>query len=317
MSILNILVFAVSFYILSRSSIFLVNSLINISKFLKLKEYVVAFVIMGIATSLPEFFVAISSSFEKVGQLSFGNIIGANILNITLVVGLVTLISKKSFILPQLFVKDAWLIFLIAMTPFVLLGDGAFSKFDALVLVLLYVWYLVRLFENYFQPKKIFNNSNLFTGKGILGEVGKVFFGIILLLFSSIIIVETSKNIAVSMGLDLTIFGVLIIAIGTTLPEIIFSLRSFRLDHQELAFGNALGSIAVNSALILPISIFVSPFSVPHTISYFITFISFFVIFWIFNLIVTKKTGILGRNEALILISLYIIFVAISLVFIK
>lgn len=316
MFVLNIIIFVVSFYILSRSSVFLVNALVNIAKFLKVREYVVAFIIMGIATSLPEFFVAISSSLEKVGQLSFGNIIGANILNITLVVGLITLISKKSFILPQLFVKDAWLIFLIAMTPFVLSGDGNLSRFDALVLLLLYFWYMVRLFENYRQPGKIFNKNNMVGAKNIFKEVGKALTGIVFLLFSSILIVEASKSIAIGAGLDLTTFGILIIAIGTTLPEIVFGLRSLTLGHKEMAFGNALGSVAVNSALVLPLVSFISPFNIIHTIPFLISFISFFIIFWIFNLIITREIGILGRNEALILISLYIVFAVISWMFV-
>ncbi|MBI2003370.1 MAG: sodium:calcium antiporter [Parcubacteria group bacterium] len=313
--ILNDLVkFALAFLILAYSSRILVRSLANMARFLQVSDYAISFILMGFATSIPELFVAISSGINDAAALSFGNIIGANILNVTLLLGIIALAAGGIPNRDQSIKTDAWLIFVIAVMPLLLLWDGNLDRPDGLVLILLYLWYLNRLFVRQKVLGRALNHfGRKFRGGGwVLKETAIFVLGIVLLLAASAFVVTGAENLTKVFGLDLGIFGILIVAIGTTVPELSFGLRSVLHKHEQMTLGNAIGSVAVNSTLILGLLALISPFRLEYTPNIKLSVAALIVSLWLFNIFLTNEKPTITRKEGVILIVVYFVFAILS-----
>ena len=142
-------------------------------------------------------------------------------------------------------------------------------------------------------------------------ELGRFFLGISLLLFSADAIVKLSKSLAVYANIDVFIIGLIILAIGTSLPEFAFSLRSLEDDQPSMFLGNILGSVIANSTLIVGISVFIFPLENIVFSEYLVAVITFtitFIVFWFF----IKTKHMLMRWEAGFLILIYVTFLVLE-----
>ena len=144
----NLLFFIIASTVLAVSAFALTKSLIRIAAFLKLSEFTAAFIIMALSTSLPELFVGITSAINKNPALSLGNVIGANISDLTLVLGFAVIVAKGIKVNRKSIRKDSFFMFLIAILPIILmiLGKGI-SRLDGVILIsvfLLYSWNLIK-----------------------------------------------------------------------------------------------------------------------------------------------------------------------------
>src|SRR3989344_6504107 len=305
--------FALSFLVLAFSGRILVRSLSNIAHFLRISDYAASFILMGFATSIPEFFVALSSGINGTPVLSFGNIIGANILNVTLLLGIIALISGGIANRDQSIKTDAWIIFVIAAMPLFLIFDGNLDRPDGLILILLYFWYLERLVarQKILGRALSYFNGNFRGARWIFKEAGFFILGIILLLAASGFIVKESQELAKTLDLNLGIFGILIVALGTTVPELTFGLRSVLHKHEQMTLGNAIGSIAVNSTLILGLLALISPFSIEFSLNLKLSIAVLIISLWLFNIFLTNDRPKITRKEGLVLLIVYFVFVII------
>lgn len=339
-TIIELTKFALAFLVLAFSSRILVRSLANMAFFLRISDYAISFILMGFATSIPELFVALSSGASGTPALSFGNVIGANILNISLLLGVIALAAGGIPNRDQSIKTDAWLIFVITVMPLLLIWDGILDRPDGLVLILLYLWYLNRLFVqqkilgktlNHFGPHTKRGQATLggrldevsprygvgvgrkFRGLGwALKEVALFVLGIMFLLAASAFIVSEAQSITKIFSLDLEIFGILIIAFGTTIPELTFGLRSVLHKHEQMTLGNAIGSVAVNSTLILGLLALISPFSLEFTPNVKLSIAALITSLWLFNIFLTNDKPTITRKEGVVLIIVYSIFAVIS-----
>ena len=313
--ILNDLIkFALAFLVLAYSSRILVRSLSNIAQFLRISDYAISFILMGFATSIPELFIALTSGIHGTAALSFGNIIGANILNVTLLLGVIALIAGQIPNRDRSIKTDAWLIFVMAVMPLLLTWDGILDRPDGLVLILLYFWYLNRLFVQQKTLGRTLNHfGRKFRGPGwILKEAALFVFGIMFLLAASAFVVTEAQNLTKTFNLDLGIFGILIIAVGTTVPELTFGLRSVLHKHEQMTLGTAVGSIAVNSTLILGLLAMLSPFSPEFLPNIKFSIAVLIASLWLFNILLTGDKPAITRKEGMVLIVVYLIFAIIS-----
>lgn len=313
-TIIELTKFAIAFLVLAYSSRILVRSLANMAYFLRISDYAISFILMGFATSIPELFVALSSGASGTPALSFGNVIGANILNITLLLGIIALVAGGIPNRDQAIKTDAWLIFIITAMPLLLIWDGILDRPDGLILILLYLWYLNRLFVQQKILGKALNHfGRKFRGLGwALKEVVLFVLGITFLLAASAFIVSEAQSITKIFNLDLEIFGILIVAFGTTIPELFFGLRSVLHKHEQMTLGNAIGSVAVNSTLILGLLALISPFSLEFTPNIKLSIATLLASLWLFNIFLTNEKPTITRKEGVVLIIVYSIFAVIS-----
>ncbi|MCF7835928.1 MAG: sodium:calcium antiporter [Candidatus Marinimicrobia bacterium] len=311
---LYFLIFVLGLVVLARSSSLVVGSLTGLARFFKISEYVVAFLFMSAATSMPELFIGLSSAVKGLSEFSLGNILGANLINITLVIGIVIFLGKGLQMGSKISRRNFWIISGLSFLPIFLASDGLVSRGDGIVLLLAFWFYILRLRKEREYFTKTINNVN--TKKVFNMSVFKNFFhffsGVGLLILSSYAIVWAGQNLASGINLSVLSFSIIFVAIGTTLPELAFGIRARMMHHGSMAIGNSLGSVAFNSTLIIGLVSLVNPIEITVSVSLIVVALFLFLGLFLFNFFVYSKS-LISRKEGLVLLLVYALFLIVQL----
>lgn len=315
------LIFVFSF-ILIKAADHVVIAIRALSRETHTKVFAISAVLLAFTTSLPELFVGITSSLEGNPNLSFGNIIGANIANISLVAGLSAFLVGKVHIHGANISHEFGIGMIAGIIPLILIFDGELTRIDGIILVLIYCAYAISFFKNRFLQVSEFHGKESFAHRLFRSvnhmqtsrskEIVRLFMSFAILFLSAQVIVKIATGVAELAHLPTFIIGVVILSVSTTLPELALSFRSLK-DHEPKMFlGNLLGSIIVNSTLIIGFVSIISPIKLVAHQEYLVAasfFVLIFVGFWF--LIRSKFT--LERWEAAALLILYLIFIVVEL----
>lgn len=288
-----------------------VKQLNKLAHLLRFSEFVTAFVLMAVATTIPEFFVALSSIANGVQELALGDAIGSNIVDLTLIAGLIVLFGRGLPARGVLLRKDILAILGISFLPLLLGGDGQISRWDGILLFLVYgfyIWFQLRLMERFRKTLEAFKNGGLLSNLAIF--IGAV----VLLLVSSWLLVNSATFLADKLAVPQILIGMSLVALGTSIPELSFGIRALRENHPEMVLGDLLGAFAANIALILGVVATIAPISISSMSVFFVGAIALPIVIGIFLFICSTREKISWR-EALVLILLYISFVYIQTFF--
>lgn len=309
----SILIFIISCLLLARSGAWIVQSLTRIARLLGCKEFLLASLLMAFATSLPELFVAISSAFHQTPQLSLGNVIGSNIIVLTLVMGVGALMAKRLKFKSKTIQRSAIYTPLIASLPLVLILDKDLSRIDGFILLLLSIVYFSWLISQKQRFATIIFNG--FRKKGnlaiLLKQLAIFAMGVSLLLISAEILVRSATTLAQDLNLPLVVTGLILVAIGTSIPEITFGIKSIKLGHKQMILGDVMGSVVVNSSLVLGVTALISPFKIEYLLPYSAGIV-FTVITALFFAIFAKTDREITKKEGLALLFIYASFVVVE-----
>lgn len=281
-----------------------------------------AAIIVAVGTSFPELFVAVTSAFENKARLSLGVAFGSNIANIALVGAGVALITGRVSVSERTINKIVWISFVCGLLPYVLLIDGNLSRLDGVIMLLVYAGYVFSFFRQYNKKaQEEYERGISFTkllrqiehfAENKWKSIAAVFIGLSLMLFSADTIVKLSSLLAEKINIPIFVIGLFILAIGTSLPEFAFSLRTLK-DHEPQMFvGNLFGSVVANTTLVVGAAAVINPmYSLPieRYIVPGLTFIAVYLLFYVF--IRTKSK--LERWEAVVLLLIYALFFVIEL----
>ncbi|MBU3956693.1 sodium:calcium antiporter [Patescibacteria group bacterium] len=279
-------------------------------------EFLVTTSILALATSLPEFFVGITSAFEGQPNLALGNVIGANIANLSLVIGGAALIGGSLVVRGIFLRRDVFYAFLAGAAPMVLLFDKELSRIDGLILLALYgfynVWVLTERREEMIEEEEeegfIRRLLRRLNHRGTKKELAWIFLGVALLLFSADMIVRIATKLAIIAYIPIFLIGLFLVAIGTTLPELVFGTKAVRQQKPLMVFGNLLGSIVANGTLIIGIVSVISPIRIQAFNEYLLATMAFVFIFGLFYLFIRTKHR-LERWEGAVLLGIYLVFI--------
>jgi len=313
---LYVLIFIASCLLLVRSGTWAVRSLTRIAKSLGWREFIVSFVLMAFITSLPEFFVGISSAFHYKPELSFGNVIGSNIINLTLVVAIVVLLAKGLKCETALIQRSSFYTAFIAFLPILLMLDGKISRIDGLLLIFILIFYFKYFFDEQKRFSKVLTNGfkrDWTELRLFLKDLGIFLGGIVLLLLSAEGIVWSVSFLAISFGISLPVIGILIVALGTNLPEIVFGIKAVAMGHKDMVLGVLMGSVVTNSTLVLGSTVLIRPLEIVK-FSPYIVGISFTIAACLLFSVFSRTGKVITRKEAVVLLAIYILFVVFQLV---
>jgi len=306
----NIFIFIISAVILAFSASMCVKALSSISRFLKMNEFIVGFIIMGISTTLPELFVGINSALNKNPALSMGNVIGSVIVNFTLILGIVIVLAKGINTTKGVIKRDAIKLLAIIVVPVILniIGRGL-SRIDGVILLLIFVWYIVGLYKE--RGKYSLELKNTISKKeGILSSF-LFLISLVVLFFSARSTAVYGGIIAGGLGLPNIFIGLFFVAVSTSLPELTFGIIAARTNHSIMSLGNLMGAGIINVTLVLGITALIEPIKSNFTL--FLTS-SIFMIITCFIFSVFIETGRkLYWKEGIALIFLYIFFLIVEL----
>jgi len=228
----------------------------------KIPEFIIGATLIALGTSLPEMAASIAASYNDKPDIAIANVIGSNILNITLVLATVFIISKKINPSRDFFAKDStWA--LVPVLVFVLMIiDGMISRFDAALLLLLMGAYLLFLLQD---AKNIPEEDleDLEEGTFTWSKVIPILFaGIILVIVGAHFTVESASEIARDFGISEWIIGIIMISIGTSLPELVVSISAAMRGKVDMAIGNIIGSNMANTTVVLGAAALINPMAI-------------------------------------------------------
>lgn len=329
--VLNILVFAIGVFVLIKSADFFVDAASLIARKLKISPLIIGLTIVALGTSLPEFAVSLSSALKSTtsADLALGNVVGSNITNITLILGISALMSPI-FVQKNIIKRDLPFAILAALTLF---GLAFFFQVDKrivwwealifIVLLVLYVFLLIRSSkkggsgdldvevegeEKEVKPEKKFSVWTIVFL--ILGGAG-IALGAELVTRPATYLAE---KMATSFGLDqdmaTILVGVSVVAIGTSLPELATSVAAARKGENGIVLGNILGSNILNILFILGITGLFVPLGVSDTI--IIDMAIMIGITLVASLLILRKK--LSKVEGLILLSIFASYMAYAII---
>lgn len=254
------LFFVLSCAILFGSGTFLVKSLGKISVFLRISEFMAAFIIMAIATSLPEIFVGISSALAKNTAISLGNVIGSNIADFALVGGIMILLARGIKIKRKDIKIDSLFLIPIVILPLVLFFiDGSLNWIDGIILIAAFCFYSWRILKRRKKFKKLLEEKTKIKKNEIVLFSIIFIASLVLLFLSSYFVVKYATVLSLELMLPPIFIGLFLVAIGTSLPELAFESRAAQLGRGEMALGDLIGSVVVNSTLVLGITALIFP----------------------------------------------------------
>jgi cation:H+ antiporter len=308
MIVIDFVYFLIACFFLAIGGNLVVRSLSEVAKHYQMREFVLGFVLVAISTSIPELFVGIFSALGHIPAISFGDVIGANIIDLTIVIGFAALLGKRVLVEKEICKDDILYTTLIAFLPMLLFFDQQLSRIDGLILISVFAFYIVMLVKRRKHFKALRDGiSNL----RVLMDVIVFIISLVILLVSSRFIVETAEIISIELALPEILVGLVIVGIGTTLPELSFETNSVRKGFSGMALGDLLGSVVMNSSLVLGLAALIYPITAEF-IPFIIGSIFLMIILGVFA--VFAKTGReITRKEGIMLLILYILFVITSI----
>lgn len=254
---------AVGLCLLGIAAEVLVKGASSLSRRFGLSPLVIGLTIVSIGTSLPELVVSVEAAVTGSGGLALGNVIGSNIANIGLILGIAALIAPIA-VQAQVVRMDAPLLVAVSVGFIGLIWDGRLSRGDGVLLtvgILAYVFYTVRMAQRASLDLQEEANEVLPSPHSVFVDGGLVVIGIVGLVGGAHLLVTGAITVAAALGVSPVVIGLSVVAVGTSLPELATSVVAAWRGQGDIAVGNALGSSIFNLLGILGVTVLIHPLS--------------------------------------------------------
>ncbi|MEA2012263.1 MAG: calcium/sodium antiporter [Verrucomicrobiota bacterium] len=309
---INLLLFAFGFYILVKGSDIFVDAASDIAHHYKISELIIGLTLVSIGTSLPEFATNVCASLLGEGEIALGDVLGSNITNIALVLGVGTLLSGKLPVTKVVLKRDIS----IMMSVFLLFSALCYvglkgkthilSKLDGGILLFSCLVYCFFLFSHKdmlaeeLSAHKERNIKLLYSWLLLIAGGTMIFLGAKLL-------VDNTVQIATAFNLNKGVIAATIVAFGTSAPELAVTIASVKKGKNGIALGNVIGSCTLNILLVMGASALIAPIAVPLNMLFFI--FPIMIICGVLLAIFMRTNWKLERYEGIILLFIYVLFI--------
>ncbi len=305
---IQVVLLIVGFVLLIKGSDFFVDGSSNIASILKIPTLIVGLTIVALGTSAPEAAVSITSSLSGSNALAVSNVIGSNLFNMLMIIGLCALLNELK-IGRDVLNKDMPFLVIITLllSAFVLIGWNL-SRIEGIILLAVmvaYIFYLVYS-AKHSKESEIIDKPKMGIGKSIIYIVG----GVIGIIIGARLVVDSASYIAIAFGMSETLVGLTIVAIGTSLPELVTSLTALKKDENQLVIGNVIGSNIFNLLFVLGASSAISPILINPNMW---VDIALLVGITILCLIFGKTQNKFDKKEGVILLALFVGYMAFAI----
>lgn len=302
---LNYILLLVGFIALIKGADVFVESASSIAKKFGIPSIVVGLTIVAMGTSAPEFSVSVQSALAGMNDMSIANVVGSNIFNLLVVLGASSVINK----LKINNYADVCIMFLIGLVMVLCSIDGMLSVFDGMLLLTIFVFYIISLiFKAYKENQKeeVEEKERSLIITIVMGVIG-----LAAIVWGGDLVVNSASIIAQQLGMSENLVGLTVVAIGTSLPELVTSLVATKKGELDIAIGNVIGSNIFNMLLILGSAAVINPM----TVSYFALIDLLFVIGAMFTFIIlTYHDKSLSKVKGLPLVLMYIVYIIFTII---
>jgi cation:H+ antiporter len=338
--LIDLAIIIISLFFLLEGSDFFVTQVARLAKLFKVSDFVIGLTVVAIGTSLPELSTSIAAALLGSTELILGNVVGSNLANIALVLGLTSIFAVVS-INEEIYGREGVLLFLVTLLFFIMSFDRTISAIDGGFLILIFVLYIFYFIEYktlrkmhgkglvyrsfYFgkllKDRAIFQMKQVFSYRTYLDVLHRenhvkmkdlvkfgtfATVGLIVIIVSSRFLVESSINLANQFGIGTGVIGLTIIAIGTSLPELFVAIMAGRRAKGEMVIGTVLGSNLYNLLIVLGVSALITPLVVSVSAIYYT--IPMLLLITVYFLWFIRRDFVLRRFEGALLLIIYVLF---------
>lgn len=309
----------IGFALLIKGADIFVDGASSIAKKFNVSPMLIGLTIVAMGTSAPEAAVSVSSSLAGQNDMSIANVVGSNFFNILIVLGVSSIIAKLP-VEKETIKKDTPFLIFISILLLVLSLNFNLSRLDGVVFLVLFVLFLINMIKSNISSKDIESSSGE-TAIAIEATDTKTIhmpktlllclIGIVGIVFGGDLVVDSATNIATSFGMSANLVGLTIVAMGTSLPELVTSVIAVKKGETEIAIGNVIGSNIFNILLVLGLAALIHPMAVSMVAiidTIFMTAVT--ILLYIF----IKKNNSLTKIHGIIFVIIYFIYLTYTII---
>ncbi len=297
-ALLYMLELAIGLAFLVKGSDIFIDGAAAVAKKAGISEHMIGLTLVAFATSLPELAVSSVASFKRAEGIAIGNVVGSNVANICLVLGVAALIMQMKTTRETR--RDA--IFMVAVTivlfAFIAI-DKSIDWYDGLIFLLLYAFFIFYLYRTHRGSDKIEAKQGSYAKEIVFVVLGAA--GVVL---GAHFLVESGTGIATLLGISPLVIGLTMLALGTSLPELASSVAAALKGKHGIAIGNVVGSNIINILLVLGVAGIINPIGAEETLYVTMPFLLFVSV--VAAIFASKK---IGKMEGIFLLALYASFI--------
>lgn len=305
---IQIFLLIIGFVLLIKGSDFFVDGSSNIASILKIPTLIVGLTIVALGTSAPEAAVSITSSLAGSNALAVSNVIGSNLFNILLIIGLCALLNELEIDREVLKTDLPFLVIVTVIISVIIIIGWNISQIEGIALLIIMVLYIAYLIYStkHKTEAKIVEKPKMGLPRSIVYIVG----GIAGIAIGADFVVDSASYIAMAFGMSETLVGLTIVAMGTSLPELVTSITALRKGETELIIGNVIGSNLFNILFVLGASSAISSITVnPNMLLDIVLMLGVTILCFIF----AKTQDKFDKKEGFILVALFITYMAFAI----
>lgn len=255
MIFLQILLLVLGFVMLIKGADWFVEGTSGIARKMGIPQLVVGLTIVAMGTSAPEAAVSITAALKGTANIAVGNVVGSNILNIFIILGVTSIITTVAIQKSTLKIEIPYMIFISILFVVMGMSDNKISRIEGVILWVFFIIYLVYLFILAKNGKEENKKVETSTIKLLLSAI----VGAVVVVLGSNVTVDSATEIAKAFGMTDRFIGLTIVALGTSLPELVTSVTAARKGNADIAIGNVVGSNLFNILFVLGTSSLIIP----------------------------------------------------------
>ena len=315
--LLESMIFIISTLVLTKSSHTVVKSSVKIARVTGLGELTIGFLVLSVATSIPELIVSLSAILSGNVGIAIGNVLGSNITNVCLIIGLIGFL-KPIRLREKTLTKLSKMLFLSTLVLVVLLTATSLSRMFGIILILVFLMFaLYSTRQNITLGKIRLEEPRLFLSKilfflSFYASILSLMAGLVVLTISSWFVIDSASNIASLLGIPESVIGATIIALSTSILELSTTLSALKQNHLRLGLGTTIGSCLTNLTLILGFILFLSPFRVDMSVFTILVAFALFSTILLYLFLGRLGRKKLERREGMILLIVYTLFILLT-----
>ena len=316
---LDAVLLVVGLALLIKGADIFVDAGVGIAKRLRVPTVIIGLTIVAMGTSLPEAVISVTASMQGSNALAISNVVGSNIFNLMLVIGLCAMLQPMLIRVREVS-KDFWMSILAAvlLLVFKLIGGTSIPVWGNIILLAVFATYIILVIRRAYKAQKLHDHTAEKASevaektKSLPAIILLAALGCVMIFFGGQLTVDNAIKIAIAMGITERMIGLTIIAIATSLPELITSLVAIKKGENEFALGNIIGSNIFNIMFVLGIAGLVSPLVFDPELIFDTCFLiagSLLSILFVY----TKQR--IGRVEGFVMVFLYAAYMTYIIVF--
>ncbi len=301
----NVFIFIVALFMIARGATLATKYASRLAQNYRLSQYTVGFIIIAIISILPELLISITASLEGMPSFGLGMLFGSNIADLTLIFAIIILLTDRGLKIESKILKNHTVYPLILSLPLVLGLNGHFSRLEGIALILTGGIFYYLALRNGGDGK-----TRAPHRKDKLKSLLMLLFSMAVLLGGAYFIVSSATALATHFGVSPILIAMLVVALGTTIPELVFALKSAREHEDSLAVGDILGTVLADATIVVGVLALIHPFFFPQKIIYITGVFMVVASYILFRFMRSGRT--VSRREAYLLFGFWVVFVIVE-----